>query len=173
MVQSNENDDRWSISNRMSRYLRSCDITKDVDEIITHFTPTAVWEGVGKNVGFGRAVGHDQIRAHFSQVFDRQPFTLHYIANSIVDVNGDIGSGTWMCLEPTAIRMGTLPAWVGLDYAVEFSRVDDQWLITHLRVDTLFATPYHVGWVADRFTDMLAEEPHAEVGERRDEHAEG
>ncbi|MBD0861931.1 nuclear transport factor 2 family protein [Gordonia sp. zg691] len=151
-----------AIDHRMSSYLRSCDIDKDVDDIVAHFTPDAIWEGVGRNVSFGRAQGREAIAAHFATVFTRQPFTLHYIANTIIDVDAGAtsGRGRWMCIEPTAIRNGTLPAWVGLDYDVTFTLTDRAWLISHLQVDTLFASPYHIGWVADRFTDMTATEPY-------------
>lgn len=152
---------QWSVSNRMSAYLRSCDLVKDVDQIAAHFTQDAIWEGVGRNVTFGRADGREAIRSHFAKVFERQPFTLHYVANAVIDIDAAAGiaHGTWMCIEATAIRQGTMPAWVGLDYEVDFARVDGAWLISHLQVDTLFATPYHVGWVEEMFTDMTAVDP--------------
>lgn len=147
-----------SVQRRMSAYLRSCDTDKSPQGIASHFTRDAIWEGVGRNVEFGIARGREAIGAHFAPVPARQPFTLHYLTNAEVMVADDglTAHGTWICIEPSIIRNGTLAVWIGLSYANDFALEDGTWLISHLRCDTLFATPYDEGWLRTRFTPVTA-----------------
>jgi hypothetical protein len=140
----------------MAAYLRSCDTSKDPADIGSHFTDDGVWEGVGRNVEFGRAVGPVAIGDLFRPVPARQPFTVHYLANDEITVHGDEATGRWLCFEPSTIRNGTLPVWIGLSYENDFRRTGGTWRISHLRCDTLFATPYDEGWVRNRYTPVTA-----------------
>lgn len=152
---------RGAIENRMSSYIRSCDILKDIDSIVSHFTEDAIWEGVGRNVEFGIARGRVEIADNFRTVHVRQPFTIHYLTNQEIDVDiaTSTATGRWLCFEPSTIRHGTMPVWIGLSYENDFVCVDGQWLISHVRVDTLFATPYDKGWGIEMFTSVTATEP--------------
>jgi hypothetical protein len=152
-------EDELAVRRRMAAYLRSCDTTKDPVDIGSHFCDDGVWEGVGRNTEFGRAVGPAAIGDLFRAVPARQPFTVHYLANDEVTVAGDTAFGRWLCFEPSSIRGGTLPVWIGLSYENDFRRVGDTWLLAHLRCDTLFATPYDEGWVRNRFTPVTAVDP--------------
>jgi hypothetical protein len=148
-----------AVHRRMAAYLRSCDTDKTPESISSHFTRNATWEGVGRNVEFGTAVGRAAIGEHFRPVPARQPFTLHYLTNGEVEVSGDRAFGRWVCFEPSIIRNGTLAVWIGLSYANDFALEDGVWLIDHLRCDTLFATPYDEGWLKTRFTPVTALDP--------------
>lgn len=150
-----------AIENRMSAYIHSCDITKNVGDIVEHFTDDAVWEGVGRNIEFGTSTGKDAIADNFRTVHVRQPFTIHYLTNPEihVDIEAGTGTGRWLCFEPSTIRTGTMPVWIGLRYENDFVFRDGQWLISHVRVDTLFATPYDKGWGIEMFTPVTATEP--------------
>ncbi|AZG47996.1 nuclear transport factor 2 family protein [Gordonia insulae] len=150
---------RSAISDRMSAYLDSCDVSKDADEIAGHFTFDGIWEGVGRNVEFGRAQGTAAIAALFADVPQRQPFTVHYLTNPRIEIDGNVAVGRWLCFEPSTIRQGTMPVWIGLRYEVDFREVQNSWLIAHLRCDTLFATPYDIGWGKEMFTAVTATEP--------------
>ncbi len=151
---------RHRVSDRMSAYLDSCDVSKDATEIASHFLVDGVWEGVGRNVEFGCARGRPAIAELFASVPERQPFTVHYLTNPRIEVvNPDEAVGHWLCFEPSTIRGGTMPVWIGLRYHVDFGRQGDDWLISHLRCDTLFATPFDTGWGVEMFTPVTATEP--------------
>jgi hypothetical protein len=147
-------EDELAIRRRMHAYLGSCDSTKTPQEIAAHFTERGTWEGVGRNTEFGVARGRSDIAALFDAVPARQPFTVHYLTNDYVEVDGDVARGRWLCFEPSAIREGTLAVWIGLSYDNEFQRTDGQWLISHLRCDTLFASPFGEGWVKRRYVSV-------------------
>jgi len=147
-----------AVADLMSSYINACDLAKDIDRIVEHFTPDAVWEGVGRNIEFGTWQGREAIAANFRGVQERQPFTYHYLTNQEIRVADDAlsATGRWLCFEPSTIREGTLPVWIGLAYDNTFVRDGEQWFISHLAVDTLFATPYGKGWGVEMFTPVTA-----------------
>nr|WP_314142816.1 nuclear transport factor 2 family protein [uncultured Rhodococcus sp.] len=148
-----------AVAKRMSAYLRSCDTIKTPEAIGSHFTDDGIWEGIGRNTEFGKAVGSTAVGELFRAVPTRQPFTVHYLTNAEIEVAGHTATGRWLCFEPSTIRGGTMPVWIGLSYHNDFRKVGDLWLISHLRCDTLFATPYDTGWGKEMFTQVTAPAP--------------
>lgn len=140
-----------------ARYMMLCDtpcpefgVRDDahrIDLIIELYTPDAVWEGVGEYYDnqFGRAVGHDAIREHFTRFWspERTPalvLNAHYLTSEQIHVDGDRADGQWIHMQPWLFDDGS-----GLLRSSRlnntFHRVDGTWKITRTRTENVFVAP--------------------------------
>ncbi|TNC08352.1 nuclear transport factor 2 family protein [Methylobacterium terricola] len=140
-----------------ARYMFLCDTPcpefgVDDDEeriarIMALYAPDAVWEGVGTYYDgqFGRAVGHDAIRAHFRSFWSgkRDPalvLNVHYLTSEQIHVSGDEADGQWVHCQPWIFSDGSaLLRSSRLNNA--FRRIDGAWKITRTRTENVFVTP--------------------------------
>ena len=137
------------VSKLMNAYANGCDTHKDADRIADLFAVDGVWEGIDKASDFGKLVGRDAIRSMFAENPARQPFTIHYLSNERITVEGDAALGEWYLWEPSTLRGGELPVWMAGYYRNDFAKIDGEWRIQHLRCGMTFITPYEAGWVKD------------------------
>jgi hypothetical protein len=115
--------------------------------IASLFTDDGIWEGVGRLaevLGFHQ--GRDAIERRFSATL---PFSVHFLSNESIIINGDTAVGTWRYLQSTVYKGQAV--WIAGRYHNDFVRIEGQWKFQHVRIDALFVTPYEDGWVKTRF----------------------
>ena len=84
-------EDVEAIKKLKARYCVYCDEGYNAGGIAGLFTEDGVWDG-GL---FGCYEGRDAIRSFFQEASQMISFALHYVTNSIVEVDGDQAQGTW------------------------------------------------------------------------------
>lgn len=118
-----------------------------IDLILDLYTADAVWEGVGEYYDgqFGRAEGHEAIRAHFQNFWGtkREPALLlnaHYLTSEQIHVTGDEAIGQWIHMQPWLFADGSgILRSSRLNNA--FRRVDGTWRISRTRTENVFIAP--------------------------------
>ena len=112
------------------------------------FTEDAVWD-LGEA---GKVQGRKAIGELFKKVPEVQPFSVHYFVQAEIEVNGDKAVGTWY--EWLAATQGDGRAvWTAGIENEEYRKVDGQWLISALKLTSIFRTPYEEGWHKKKFAD--------------------
>lgn len=139
-----------AIRRLMAEYLDARDMgTASGTHIAGLFSADGIWEGVGRLAQvLGSHQGRDAIERRFSAPL---PFTVHFLTNESITVNGDTAVGTWRFLQATVYQGQAV--WVGGGYHNDFVRVQGQWKFQHVRIDAMFVTPYEDGWVKTPFLD--------------------
>ena len=139
-----------------ARYMFLCDTpnpeygVKDdgerIERILELYTDDAVWEGVGEYYDnqFGRAVGKDEIRAHFNRFWpaDQDPKLLlnaHYLTSEQIHVHDDgrHADGQWIHFQPWLFSDGTSLI-RGSRLNNLFRKVDRQWKVARTRTENVF-----------------------------------
>lgn len=119
------------------------------------FWEDAVWEELdhtGATVPGARWEGRPAIAQMFNESPDRLHFTVHYLTNEEITVDGDEAVARWKLLEPCTIR-DEIAVWQGGHYIDDFERRGGVWKIRHLRLTLDFQTPYHQGWLETPFLE--------------------
>lgn len=152
LARLDELESKNDIEQVMVAYMAAADRTEDKGvHIAALFTEDGAWESVGPHGNPGwQAIGRPALVTKFDRNVDRMPFAAHFLTNgSIVLDPADVDSarGTWMYFQACTYR-GDQPLWIAGSYDNEFRRVDGVWLLSHLRVNNFFTTPFDKGWVA-------------------------
>jgi len=73
--------------------------------------------------------------------------------NPIIDVQGDKATGIWKLFQPcTQVTAdGPRAVWLAAIYEDDYVKIGGKWMFKHLKVDSLFFTPYEDGWVKKQF----------------------
>jgi hypothetical protein len=103
------------------------------------YADDAVWEGVGEYYDnqFGRAVGKEELRAHFNRFCpeDQDPklvLNAHWLTSEQIHVHGDEADGQWIHFQPWLFEDGkSLIRGSRLNNA--FRKIDGKWSITRTR----------------------------------------
>jgi hypothetical protein len=130
-------------------YMHWCDERRGA-EIADLFWPDATWEALGGALG-GTVTGHAAIGAMFAT--SRLTFTVHYLTNESIEVEGDRAVGRWKLFEPCTFR-DELAIWQGGHYVDDFERRGGEWRISHLRLALDFKTPFDEGWLRTRHVEL-------------------
>lgn len=149
-VLESEND----IRRLKAAYAQGCDdnIGRAIADL---FWEDGVWEVYGHFND--KAAGNKAIADMFEAGADMLPFTVHYIMNEAIKVNGDCGTGNWKLLEPCTNKAGDA-LWIAGRYVDDFERRDGEWRFKHSRLTIDFLTPYENGWSKSRFVDLQVRE---------------
>lgn len=126
-----------------------------IDLIVGLYADDAVWEGVGEYYDgqFGRAEGHEEIRAHFRRFWGekREPALLlnaHYLTSEQIHVTGSVATGQWIHMQPWLFADGS-----GLLRSSrlnnEFRKIDGTWKITRTRTENVFIAPLRDHFATD------------------------
>jgi hypothetical protein len=139
-----------AIRRLMAQYLDARDLgTGSGTHIARLFSADGIWEGVGRLAEVLLShQGRDAIAQRFSAPL---PFSVHFLTNESITVDGDTAVGTWRYLQSTVFRGQAV--WIAGRYHNDFVRVEEQWKFQHVRIDTIFVTPYEDGWVKTPFLD--------------------
>jgi hypothetical protein len=144
-----ELESKAAIEQLMVAYMAAADRQADKGIYVAAlFTEDGRWDSVGPHGNPDwTAVGRDALIRKFDRNVDRMPFAAHFLTNGTVQLDGDTATGQWMYFQACTYR-GDQPLWIAGSYDNEFRRVDGTWLISHLRVNNFFTTPFDKGWVA-------------------------
>lgn len=140
-------EDIEEIKRLKARYADYCDNGYDPDGLASLFTEDAIWDGGV----WGRYEGRAAIREFFRGASAVLPFALHYMANPIIEVNGDTATGTWYLFQTCTFAEGNQAVWGATRYHEEYVRQDGEWKFHHLRLVSSFWTPYEQGWAKRPF----------------------
>lgn len=150
-------EDIEAIRRLKTSHYRSVD-TQDVELFVSLFTNDAVWEsGI-----FGGAEGIEGIRALALAIPQRLKFSMHYVTNASIEVNGDRATGDWYGLVACTMAATGEAAWGAAVVHEEYARVDGVWKIRRFTQEPQFWTPFDSGWVEERFVQKVygwAEQP--------------
>ncbi len=137
-----------AIRRLMAEYLEARDFgTGSGTHIARLFIADGVWEGVGRLAEvLGSHQGRDAIERRFSASL---PFSVHFLTNESITIDGDTAVGTWRYLQSTVYKGQAV--WIAGRYHNDFVRVEGQWKFQHVRIDAMFVTPYEDGWVKTPF----------------------
>lgn len=144
-------ESKEAIEQIMVAYFAAADAEVDKGvKVAALFTSDGVWESVGPHGNPDwKAVGHEQLVKKFDRNNDRMPFAAHFLTNGSVTIDPedrDRAIGTWTYFQACTYR-GEQALWIAGSYANDFRRVDETWLMSHLRVRNFFTTPFDKGWV--------------------------
>jgi SnoaL-like domain len=142
-------EDVEAIKKLKYQYCDYCDDNYNADGIAGLFTEDAIWDGDT----FGRCQGREAIRGFFRRAPQLLSFAAHQVMNPIIDVQGDKATGIWKLFQPCTqvTPAGARAVWLAATYHDDYVRVDGKWMFKHLKVNSLFFTPYEDGWVKNKF----------------------
>jgi 3-phenylpropionate/cinnamic acid dioxygenase small subunit len=123
-----EISDRIRIHDLLVRYTRAID-TKDWALLDTCFTPDAY---VDYTASGGVRGSYPEVRAWLAKALAPFPITVHYITNSVIELDGDRARGRTLVLNPMFFAKpdGSLHDFtVGATYVDELVSTDDGWRI--------------------------------------------
>ena len=130
-------EDIEAIKQLKARYCEICDDDHNPERIASVFAPDGIWEGAG----FGKAQGHDAIRALFRRFQQLISFSQHNVMNPQLQVDGDRATGSWYFLGPFTFRKGNENKWLALRYDDDYVRIDGAWKYQHLRATLRAESP--------------------------------
>jgi hypothetical protein len=139
-----------AIRRLMAEYQDARDFsTGSSTHIANLFTVNGIWEGVGRLAEvLGSHQGREAIERRFSTPL---PFSVHFLTNESITIDGDTAVGRWRFLQSTVYKGQA--AWAAGRYHNDFVRIEGQWRFQHVRIDAIFVTPYEEGWVKTLFPD--------------------
>ncbi|WP_225009220.1 MULTISPECIES: nuclear transport factor 2 family protein [Novosphingobium] len=128
-------EDRLAIQDVLVAYAAGCDSMGDIDAIVDVFTEDAVFDLSG--IGLTPQVGHEGIRAFFTNVFENMAHHAHYLTNfAITAYDGDTAS-----IRAYVIGMGVGKDGRGVTvngrYYFDVRRTDAGWKATRYTMDFL------------------------------------
>lgn len=113
--------DREAIEH-VTRQLSEAVERRDIDAVIEFFDPGAIFEG-----GFDR----ERFKKHLVHLLDKYAIQNPSVFGLVVEVDG--AKGTVHCAASCDIKSNVWSGSVPSNWQLEFSRIDDHWLITNLR----------------------------------------
>ena len=138
-------EDIEAIKKLKALYCLYCDDNFNADALVGLFATDAVWEGDD----LGRHQGHEAIRSFYKAIVRRLTFAIHYVANPVIQVQGDRAHGTWYLLEPGTIE-NNQAIWIMGRYTDDYIKVDGRWLFSKVTLNIMVRTPYEDGWAKQR-----------------------
>ena len=123
------------------RYAGLCDAGYPADELAALFTADAVWQGDP----LGRYEGRAAIRAFFAATPEMLRFAVHYLTNPLIEVNGDVATGSWCLWQPLVVRQADQAYWLMASYADRYRREADGWKFADMKLLVKSLTPYELG----------------------------
>ncbi len=128
-------EDRLEIQDLMIAYAHAVDTVSDIDAVLDVFTPDAVFDLSG--IGLTPQIGHEGIRAFFTNVFANMAHHAHYLTNfAVTAYDGDTAS-----MRAYVIGMGTGKDGSGVTvhgrYYFDVRRTTAGWKATRYTMDFL------------------------------------
>ena len=122
-------------------YAASCDDNYQPEQLADLFTKDAIWDGGI----FGVHTGQDAIRDFFANTANLVEYAIHYVGNSIIDVNGDTAQGSWYLWQSLVVRETQQAYWLIAKYSDDYVREDGRWKFAHVRLKVESFTRYEDG----------------------------
>lgn len=128
-------EDIEAIKQLKAEYCDICDDMHNPDRIAALFADDGIWE----SPSFGKARGHEEIRALFARFRDMFSFSQHNIMNPRIRVNGETATGVWYIMGPWNDRTTGRNLWMTARYDDDYVKIDGEWKYAHLRADVRMA----------------------------------
>ena len=141
-------EDVEEIKKLKARYCAYAEHHLDSEGVGSLFVEDGVWDG---GPGRSRHRGPSAIRDFFVRAAQLMPFALHFLADPIIEVDGEEAHGTWHLFLSGTFSEGNRAFWTAGRYEDDYVRVDGTWKYRELRVERHFTTPYDEGWAKQRF----------------------
>ena len=138
-------EDLEAIKQLKARYCDICDDDHNPDKITTIFAEDGIWEGAG----FGKAQGHEAIRALFQSFQQLISFSQHMVVNPIIEIDGNSAKGTWYFLGPFTFRKNNEAKWVAVRYVDDYVKVNGEWKYKHLRANIRMSAAPDTSWASN------------------------
>lgn len=125
-------------------YAAACDDRYNPERMLPLFTEDAVWDG---GADFGVHRGHAELRKFFTEVSQNIQFAVHHFLQPEIDIDADgvHARGKWYLWQACTFR-GDAGAWIsGLEHD-RYRKIDGRWLMSEMRLELFFMTPYEDGW---------------------------
>jgi hypothetical protein len=125
-------------------YMNYCDLGYSPDKLCSLFTDDAVWT----SRDFGHHVGRAALGAFWGGISARIVFAAHLAMNSIIEVDGDSGTGKWRILMPcTMMEEGKkVSRWLLGDYDEQYVRIDGVWKFKKIDFVVNYNVPSDQSW---------------------------
>lgn len=145
-------EDVEAIKQLKYEYGMAADDNYNPDRLAALFTEDGVWDG-GDAVGVHH--GREAIRTLFAGVPEMLEFAIHYFMHPVihVDVNGKNATGRWHMWQPCTLTNGPAVWLAGIEHD-EYQKVAGEWLISKIRLEVLFMTPFDEGWQKIRLIEF-------------------
>lgn len=142
-------EDKEKIRETIHRYAWLLD-KKEWDDLIELFSEDAILTVRP----YGTHKGKDEIRSFFFGILDKRPSGFHYIANSIITVEGHKGKSEsfW---HSTGEREGKSMIVAGFYYHELIRGRDDNWYIKKKEIYIDYNVPLEIGWGGLRGDDRI------------------
>jgi hypothetical protein len=109
-------------------------------EIANLFTEDAVWDG-GERLRIAR--GREEIYERFvNSAFN---FAVHYFVMPDITIDGNKAKARWYLFQ-AATSKENVAVWMAGIEDDEYTKWNDRWLQTYMKVTIAFLTPYDQGW---------------------------
>lgn len=125
-------------------YMTYCDLGYPPDKLGPLFAPDALWT----SRDFGHHPGRKAIETFFAGISAKIVFAAHLAMNSIIEVEGDRGTGKWRLLMPcTMMEDGKkVSRWILGDYDEQYVRSGGVWLFQRIDFVVNYNVPSDRSW---------------------------
>ncbi len=131
------------------------DDERNRDALVALFTEDAKVDfGMGDG---SRFEGKPGLQIFFGQLIPSSvSFCMHMVHNSVIEVDGDRGTGRWYFEAPTTNAVTEKPQWMAGRYIEAYRRVDGSWKFASIETQWFYVAPYDEGW-SDLNADIRAQ----------------
>lgn len=138
-------EDLEEIKKLKVRYARYIDDSFNVEKLRKLFTEDAAWGGEA----WGMIQGREAIMKYFAEISRHMMFSCHRIVAPDITVEGNKARGTWYGMNTGILRDGK-GFWSSCLYVDEYKKMDGQWLMSSVKIQHFYRSPYEGGWAKER-----------------------
>jgi SnoaL-like domain len=135
-----------AIRRLMANYIELRDFGGDAASIAGLFTPSGVWEHVGRLAPvLGAHHGREAIARRFSGPL---PLSRHFLTNEAIMVKGETAVGMWSYVMASVVEEQVV--WTAGRYRNDFVRVEGAWRFQLVRIEDIALPSTADGWLKTR-----------------------
>lgn len=120
-----------------------------MDELMAHFVGDA-WIDFGRDDAPDIHEGRQAISKFYKEnVCGALSYSMHFVANPVIEVNGDEAKGKWYVFVPCVLRQTNTALWLAGKYKEEYLKQNGQWKWLSMTFRAEIQTPFEgKGWGA-------------------------
>ena len=133
-----------AIKKLKARYAEGSDTlctAHDAEPFLNCLTKDAVWDGAS----LGRYEGYEAIKKFTEEIKKQFTFSVHFFTNPNIEVDGDKAWGRWYLLGMFT-QADEQAIWLVGAEDDKYRKVNNQWLISEMKLTPFFIGPYAEGW---------------------------
>jgi hypothetical protein len=135
-------EDSEAIRRLKARYAQACDDKYNLDKLGELFAEDAVWDG-GELMGTHN--GKAAVLKFFKEIQNSITFGVHYFLMPHLTIEGNKAQARWYVWMPATFA-GNRAGWIAGFEDDRYVKTKGQWYVTYMKMNTLFQTPYEMGW---------------------------